>query len=364
MKNYSVIKPTPPPKDFSSQLIGQSPVWKQVLSDIHKLAAAPYMATLLLTGETGTGKEVVARAVHEASDRKHKSFMAVNCAAIPADLLESVLFGYEKGAFTGALHRTPGRFMQADGGTLLLDEVGDMPLPLQAKILRVLQEKEVDIVGGREPYKIDVRIIAASHQNLQNLVIQKRFREDLFYRLNVYPIELPPLRERKEDIPRLFAFFAQQLHKKGFPELQLTEAARNQLEAYEWPGNVRELNNLVQRLAISQGCTGTGEDGDAFMAQSTKICCIAPEHLPSNYRSIPAAPSRRASDLATDLPNGFCLDKVLNSSEIHYIKTAMRTSGGNITQAARMLGIHRTTLNSKLVKYKITIQDPMLHPSF
>ena len=205
---------------------------------------------MLVLGESGTGKEVVSRAIHQRSPRRDGPFVAINCGAIPADLLESELFGHEKGAFTGALTARKGRFEMAEGGTLLLDEIGDMSLPMQVKLLRVLQERSFERVGGNQTIRCNVRVVAATHRDLETRIAEGKFREDLFYRLNVFPIEVPALRERREDLPALVETIAAQLARTGRGEVRFTPEALQALSSYEWPGNVRELTNLVERLAV------------------------------------------------------------------------------------------------------------------
>ena len=231
------------------QLIGMSSRFRTVLDGIETVA--PVECTVLLYGETGTGKEVVARAIHEASPRRHNRFVALNCAAIPAALLESELFGHERGAFTGAVTQTAGRFQSADRGTLFLDEIGDLPLELQPKLLRVLQEQEFERLGSGRTQRVDVRVIAATNQDLRTMVRECRFRADLYYRLNVFPIELPPLRERREDIPAFVEHFVQKFgehHRK--PVEHVPEELMEALTNYDWPGNIRELQNFVERSVI------------------------------------------------------------------------------------------------------------------
>jgi formate hydrogenlyase transcriptional activator len=231
------------------ELIGSGPRFQDVLEGVETVASVE--CTVLLRGETGTGKEVVARAIHESSGRRHNRFVAVNCAAIPAALLESELFGHERGAFTGACTQTTGRFQAADRGTLFLDEIGDLPLELQPKLLRVLQEREFERLGSGRTRQVDVRVIAATNQDLRRMVQEGKFRADLYYRLNVFPIELPPLRDRREDIPALAEHFVQKFaerHRKPIDQIpyELMQALMN----YDWPGNIRELQNLIERSVI------------------------------------------------------------------------------------------------------------------
>jgi formate hydrogenlyase transcriptional activator len=233
----------------NSELIGSSAKFRAVLDEINMVAPAD--CAVLIQGETGTGKEVVARAIHDASPRRHNRFVAVNCAAIPSALLESQLFGHERGAFTGAVTQTTGRFQAADHGTLFLDEIGDLPLELQPKLLRVLQEKEIERVGGGRSLQIDVRVVAATNQDLWQMVQEGKFRADLYYRLNVYPIKLPPLREREDDIPLLVDhFLGRYASKTGKDVGHVDESTMDLFKAYDWPGNVRELQNIMERAVI------------------------------------------------------------------------------------------------------------------
>lgn len=235
--------------DYRETIIGKSPAMQEVFKMIGRVSRSD--APVLITGESGCGKEIVANAIHKFSLRASQEYVAINCAAIPADLLESELFGHEKGAFTGAQAQRIGRFEQCDGGALFLDEIGDMPLPVQSKILRVLQEGEFSRVGGNQTLRSDVRIVAATNKDLENEVELKRFREDLFYRLNVVRIQIPPLRERREDIPLLVDFFLQRIaEQRGAEKIRVTDEALQLLEGYDWPGNVRELENVLERAVI------------------------------------------------------------------------------------------------------------------
>jgi formate hydrogenlyase transcriptional activator len=235
-------------------LIGSSQKFRAVLADVERVAPADF--TVLLQGETGTGKGVIARAIHEASPRRQNRFVALNCAAIPAALLESELFGYERGAFTGAVTQNMGRFQSADRGTLFLDEIGELPLDLQPKLLRVLQEKQFERLGGGRTVRVDARVIAASNQDLWRMVQERRFRADLYYRLNVFPITLPPLRDRIEDIPALVAFFAQRFSQEMGRRIDtIPSEVMEVLKLHDWPGNIRELENFIKRAVIMT--TGT-----------------------------------------------------------------------------------------------------------
>jgi len=232
-----------------ADLIGASPRFRAVLDELQ--VVAPADCTVLIRGETGTGKEVVAKAIHDASPRRHSPFVAINCAAIPAGLVESELFGHERGAFTGAVNKTMGRFQAADRGTLFLDEVGDLPLELQPKLLRVLQEQQFERLGGREALQVDVRVIAATNQDLWSMVQERKFRADLYYRLNVFPIELPPLRERGADIETLLWHFVRKFaERQGKSIHHIPEREMELLKSYDWPGNIRELQNLIERAVI------------------------------------------------------------------------------------------------------------------
>jgi DNA-binding NtrC family response regulator len=231
------------------ELIGSGAAIKKLISEIERVA--PSETRVCILGETGTGKELVARAIHEKSARRENAFVTLNCAAVPAELIESALFGHEKGSFTGAAAKHLGKFEQADGGTLFLDEIGDMPLAMQAKLLRVLEEGEVERVGGDKPISVNVRVLVATHRNLENLVKENGFRQDLFHRIFVFPLRVPPLRERKEDLPELIAHFARQVAaQNGWKEKAFDEGAVEELQRYSWPGNVRELRNVVERLIL------------------------------------------------------------------------------------------------------------------
>ncbi len=325
---------------------GSSAAVQQLRRMIDQVAG--FDTTVLILGESGTGKEVAARAIHESSQRSKGPFVAVNCGAIPADLLESELFGHEKGAFTGALTARKGRFEMAEGGSLLLDEIGDMPLPMQVKLLRVLQERSFERVGGNETIRCNVRVIAATHRNLESHIAAGKFREDLFYRLNVFPIEMPALRERLEDLPALVAAISAQLAKSGRGEVRIAEDALAVLRAYHWPGNVRELANLIERLAVLH-------PGGMVMGKD----------LPARYRDAAAAaqPMVTAKPAAINtgdknaldfLPeDGLDLREHLALIEEKLIRAAMDRSDGVVAHAAQMLNLRRTTLVEKLRKYGI-----------
>ena len=311
------------------QIVGDSPAIRELRRQID--IAAPTNGRVLIYGENGVGKELVARAIHALSARREGSFVEVNCAAIPEELIESELFGHEKGAFTGALARRKGKFELADGGTLFLDEIGDMSLKTQAKVLRVLEEQAFERVGGKETLKVDVRVIAASNQNLQDRISQGRFRDDLFYRLNVIPIEVPPLRERKDDLPLLvqhfIAVFSAENGKR--PKTVSVEALAYFL-AYDWPGNVRELRNMVERLVIM-----------------TPRDTIGPEDLPPPLRPKEVARPEEAVKEKT-------LKEAREAFERAYILAELRANDWHMTRTAERLGIERSHLYRKLKLYGIT----------
>ncbi|HEY2446111.1 MAG TPA: sigma-54 dependent transcriptional regulator [Rhizomicrobium sp.] len=322
VRSRSVTDSQPARTDDAStaeELIGSSAGMRAVQKTIGLIADSD--TTVLITGETGTGKEVVARTIHRSGARRNGPFVALNCAAIPGDLLESELFGHAKGAFTGAVAERKGAFRDADGGTLLLDEIGDMDLTMQAKILRAIQERVVAPVGGR-PQRIDVRIVAATHRDLAEWVKQGRFREDLFYRLNVVPIALQPLRERRDDVLPLAGHF---LSLAGPRSMRLSAQAAQRVTSYPWPGNVRELRNAMERVAVfCRGDTVPADDLD-FLGSGE--------------------PGSVAISSATDLPSA------LEYLERRMIAEALSQSGGNRSEAARRLGIHRQLLHTKVIKY-------------
>jgi two-component system NtrC family response regulator len=309
-----------------SSIVGDSPAMKAVFALLARVA--PTDATVLIEGETGTGKELVARSLHYMSSRKPEKFVVVNCAAIPRELLESELFGHEKGAFTGATAAKTGKFQLADGGSIFLDEIGEIDMDLQKRLLRVLQEREVDRIGASKPVRVDVRVIAATNHSLAELVKERRFREDLYYRLSVVPVTLPPLRERREDIPLLIASF---LEKHGGAEVEITPAAVKALQTRAWPGNVRELENTVERLLILRRHPARIDEADL-----SDSLLAAPE------------PSDQLEGL--EIPDeGLILEEV----EKRLIESALRKAGGNQSAAARLLGISRQTLLYRMQKFSI-----------
>jgi len=312
------------------EIVGESLALRGLLRDVERVAASP--TTVLITGETGTGKELVARAVHERSPRAERPLVTVNCAAIPENLQESELFGHERGAFTGATSRRAGRFQRADGGTLFLDEVGELPLDLQAKLLRVLQEGEVEPVGGQRSVRVDVRVIAATHRDLSAMVKAGRFREDLFYRLNVFPLRVPPLRERGGDVVRLAEHFARSFAESlGRTVAPLGESERARLSSYDWPGNVRELQNVIER-ALLTSVDGRHLNLDRALPEPASVAAPAP-----------AEPSPEPDRILTDAE--------LRDRERANLVRALAASGGKVSGpggAAQRLGLRPSTLSSRM----------------
>ncbi|HEV2916041.1 MAG TPA: sigma-54 dependent transcriptional regulator [Pyrinomonadaceae bacterium] len=320
-------------------LTGASEAMERVRALIEKVAETD--ATILVRGESGTGKELVARAIHERSTaRRRGAFVAVNCAALPSELIESELFGHEKGAFTGAASRRQGKFEQADGGTLFLDEIGDMSAGVQAKLLRALEERRIERLGGNESIPVDVRIVSATHRPLEQEIAAGNFRADLFYRLRVVTVEIPPLRERREDIPLLAETFARMASERyGLPARTLAPSALRRLLEYDWPGNVRELRNVIERAAVLA-------EGEELTARDL------PEELKDNQGQPRSESARPAMDepeeggLLVPFTTDFREDR--REFERRYITRCLEETGGNVTRAAAMLGMHRQSLQHKL----------------
>jgi two-component system, NtrC family, nitrogen regulation response regulator NtrX len=319
------------------ELVGSGPAMKKLNAQIERVAASETRVCIL--GETGTGKELVARAIHEKSPRQEHPFITLNCAAVPAELIESELFGHEKGAFTGAAARHLGKFEQADGGTLFLDEIGDMPVAMQAKLLRVLEEGEVERVGGDKPVKVNVRVVVATHRNLEDLVKQNAFRSDLFHRIYVFPLQLPPLRERPEDFPELVAHFARQVAaQNGWKEKIFAQDAIAELRKYSWPGNVRELRNVVERLVLLAS-------EDAVSAADVRLA------LPNAGSSISFTSSTSftsSSGTLAQRTEAFEKDVLLGEIRRHNF---------HMTNVARALGLERSHLYKKCQQLGIDLQS-------
>ncbi|WP_157760662.1 sigma-54 interaction domain-containing protein [Hydrogenovibrio halophilus] len=366
-----------------ASLVGDGPAMQQVKTLIKQVAHTD--ATVLILGESGTGKEVVAQALHAVSNRQERPFVPINCGAIPGELLESELFGHEKGAFTGAITARKGRFELAEKGSIFLDEIGDMPLPMQVKLLRVLQERMYERVGGNKSFECDVRVIAATHRQLEDNIAEGSFREDLFYRLNVFPIEMPALRERPEDIPDLLNFMFAKMRDQQRPVPNMTEEALMALQHYHWPGNVRELGNLAERLSILfPDAPVTYEDlpgkYQVALPESAELI-TTPSEPPAQANPSQAAPmdtesvtsSEQSPDAATvdesgvteseidltattrepDLSTGLNLKSYLVEMEVQLIQKALTETEGNVSQAAKLLQTNRTTLVEKIRKFNL-----------
>ena len=353
-------------------LIGRSAAMQEIYRTLARLMQTDL--TVMISGESGTGKELVARALHDYGKRKSGPFVAINMAAIPRDLIESELFGHEKGAFTGANTRSAGRFEQAEGGTLFLDEIGDMPMEAQTRLLRVLQQAEYTTVGGRTPIKTNVRIVAATNKDLRVTIQQGLFREDLFFRLNVVPIRLPPLRERAEDIPHLARHFFALAAAEGLPLKHLDSGAQDRLKRYRWPGNVRELENLVRRLAAlypqevitaplvetelglnrpNQTSASTSDMANGGLAATGEV------GGPTDEGGLMGAVERHLADLfarhGEDLPPPGLYHRVLRELEVPLVSAALAATRGNQIKAAEMLGLNRNTLRKKVRELDIKL---------
>ncbi len=360
----------------STHYIGTSPSAKALRDLVATMANSP--ATVMITGESGSGKELLARLLHEQSDRCGANFVPINCAAIPKDLLESELFGHRKGAFTGAVADRVGRFELAHGGTIFLDEIGDMSLDMQVKLLRVLQERTIDPIGGTRQVPIDVRVVAATHRDLEAEISAGRFREDLYYRLNVLPVVTPPLRERPEDIPELLAFFAKKCANFGKPPIRFKPDFLTALQKYAWPGNVRELSNVVDRFST------------LYAGQELDLRAIPPTLLPKGLVSAQAELQAKApllakmeltpppevlAEMTTDQPEpedneiegiimlaqgmpqlppeGLSLKERMAQIERSIIEQALERNSGNVSRTAKLLNLQRTTLIEKINKYEL-----------
>ncbi len=336
-------------------LIGRSPAMQEIYRVLARLTQTDL--TVMITGESGTGKELVARVLHDFGKRRHGPFVPINMAAIPRELIESELFGHEKGAFTGAQMKTQGRFEQAEGGTLFLDEIGDMPLDAQTRLLRVLQQGEYTTVGGRTPIKTNVRIIAATHRDLKQQISQGLFREDLYYRLNVVPLRIPPLRERLDDIGDLVRYFLRTASREGLGQKAIEVGAIERLKAHSWPGNIRELENFVRRLAalypqetltreiVEQelaeqaptNAAGVGEEGG-------DLAEVVERHLAAHFASF-----------GSELPPPGLYDRILRQIEVPLFTAALAATRGNQIRAAELLGLNRNTLRARIKALNIRV---------
>jgi two-component system nitrogen regulation response regulator GlnG len=338
-------------------LVGRSPAMQDIYRVLARLMQTDL--TVMISGESGTGKELVARALHEYGRRRNGPFVAINMAAIPRDLIESELFGHEKGAFTGAQARSTGRFEQAEGGTLFLDEIGDMPMEAQTRLLRVLQQGEYTTVGGRTPIRTDVRIVAATNKDLRTLINQGLFREDLFYRLNVVPLRLPPLRERSEDIPDLVRHFFRQVEREGLQPKRIAAGGIELMKRYPWPGNVRELENLVRRLAALY-------PQDEISREIVEAELEAGDHpnaggdgpMPDDIsigQAIELYMQRYFASYGRDLPPPGLYQRILAEVEYPLVLVSMTATRGNQIKAAELLGLNRNTLRKKIRELGVSV---------
>ena len=338
-----------PDVDRHGKMVGQSTAMQEVYHKIGRAAVSD--ETVLVLGESGTGKELVAELIHQNSRRVHNPFVVVDCGAMPSSLIESALFGHVKGAYTDAHSARKGKFEQADSGTIFLDEIGELPIEVQTKLLRVLQEREVEPMGGTETHAVDVRIIAATNRRLETAIAQKSFREDLYYRLNVIPISLPPLRERKEDIPELIDLFTRQfVEEYQLPEIGISTEIIKQLTAYDWPGNVRELENAIKRaLVMCPGQMLLSEHFDPIFEESTPIS--EPGNLDAQVHTLLQAHIEQYME--SDTPPEELYAAIRELFEKPLFKIVLEHTKGNRSKAADILGINRNTLHTKLVEYKL-----------
>lgn len=335
-KEVSFLRSEMAQRSKQMQIVSQSSQMEDIFQTISKVASTS--SSVLITGESGTGKELIARAIHNASERVQKSFVALNCASIPSELIESELFGHEKGAFTGAHSRTPGKFEFANGGTLMLDEISSLKSEFQAQLLRVLQEREFTRVGGHRVIKVDVRIIAATNTRLEDMVREGTFREDLFFRLNVIPINVPPLRHRTGDVPLLAHYFLAKFNRKLNKNIKaITPEAMDVLEKYPWPGNIRELENLIERMVVLGTDNTKIDQGDL------------PSDVLFHKNTVHNLPGPEGQNIG--------LIQARNSFEFSYIMQALRKCNWNQTEAARLLKIHRNTLIQKMKALNISNRD-------
>jgi len=341
--------------DDGLPLVGGSPAMQEIYRSVARLTQNDL--SVLITGESGTGKELVARALHDFGTRKRGQFVAINMAAIPRELIESELFGHEKGAFTGANQRMEGRFAQAEGGTLFLDEIGDMPMETQTRLLRVLQEGEYTTIGGRNPIKTDVRIIAATHQDLRRLIRQGLFREDLYFRLNVVPLRLPPLRERVEDIDDLVRHFVGRGAEEGLAIKSFDNDALDAMRAHNWPGNVRELENLVRRLSALTVEDVVGADAVRLELQENNMegGAATREETGSLTESLNFHLTNYFKSHGDSLPPNGLYDRVLREVEMPLIELSLEATRGNQIKAAELLGLNRNTLRKKIQELDIKV---------
>jgi sigma-54 dependent transcriptional regulator, flagellar regulatory protein len=334
------------PEDFMDDADFKDPVFEKLVGKsehVSKVKAfvkqvADSDATVLILGQSGTGKDVIASCIHLLSSRKYRPLVPINCGAIPSELMESELFGHEKGAFTGAANKRPGRFEMAQGGTLFLDEIGDMPMPMQVKLLRVLQERKIERVGGNVSIDVDVRIIAATNKNLEELIQTNQFREDLFYRLNVFPIHVPSLSQRAEDLPRIIDYHLDKIHSRLNHRVVFTERATEILCNYPWPGNIRELENFLERMVILH-----------------RDCVLDEKDLDPIYKQSRLAPSIFTLPLMPETP--FNIKEYISNIEQQLIKEALDKSNGIVPVAAKYLSLCRTTFTEKMKKYNLLIDN-------